>query len=369
MKIMTIIGTRPEIIRLSRVIPVLDELCDHVLVHTGQNYDELLNEVFFKELALRPPNIALGIRGSSFGDQVGRILTATEEVLLRERPDRVLILGDTNSGLAAFVAKRLGIPVYHMEAGNRCFDDRVPEEVNRRVIDHCSDVLMPYTERSRANLLREGIPSDRIHVIGNPILEVLEAQEDPIAASTIHSRMALQPGEYLLATTHREENVDGETRLRAIARSLADLRQQYELPVVWVIHPRTRRSLDRFQLGDLTEALTMVEPLGLHDFVALEREAKCVLSDSGTVQEECCIMHVPNVTLRDVTERPETVDCGSNILAGVESADVLRAVSVALSAPPSWDPPREYLERSVSRTVANIVLGFRHAEAAEHVSS
>jgi UDP-N-acetylglucosamine 2-epimerase (non-hydrolysing) len=277
-------------------------------------------------------------------------------VLVEHRPDRVLILGDTNSGLAAFVARRLGIPVYHMEAGNRSFDDRVPEEINRRVIDHCSSVHMPYTERSRANLLREGIASDRIHVVGNPIFEVLESQRDAINHSDALDRLGLTAGEYFLVTTHREENVDVETRLRAIAATLGAVGERYGLPVLWVVHPRTRRRLSQFGL-EVTN-VRVLDPLGLHDFVRLERDARCVLSDSGTVQEECCIMRVPNVTLRDVTERPETVECGSNILAGVEPENVLRAVQVALGRAPDWEPPREYLVRSVSSTVVRIVLGY-----------
>jgi UDP-N-acetylglucosamine 2-epimerase (non-hydrolysing) len=356
-KVLTVLGTRPEIIRLSLIIPALDRLCDQVLVHTGQNYDELLNKIFFRDLNVRAPDIDLGIRAESFGDQVGQIVARLETVLAEQRPDRVLILGDTNSGLAAYVARRMGIPVYHVEAGNRCFDDRVPEEINRRVIDHCSSVWLPYTERSRANLLREGIPGDRIHVVGNPIFEVLQAQRAGIESSTVHDRLGLRAGDYFLVTTHREENVDVEARLRAISNSLAQIHERYKLPVLWPIHPRTRRRLDEFGI-EPAEGVRREDPLGLHDFVRLEKDARCVLSDSGTVQEECCIMRIPNVTLRDVTERPETVECGSNILAGVEHANVLRGVDVAFSRTPDWDPPREYLARTVSQTVANVVLGY-----------
>lgn len=358
MKVVTFLGTRPEIIRLSRIIPALDPLCDHIVVHTGQNPQPELNDVFFRDLSLRPADITLDITGDSFGDQIGMIIRGSERVLRREQPDRVVILGDTNSGLAAFVACRMGIPVYHLEAGNRCFDDRVPEEVNRRVIDHSSSVLMPYTERSRTNLLREGFATDRIHVVGNPILEVLRAQESGIAGSTIHARLGVEPGRYFLVTTHRQENVDVEARLRAITRSLVGIARRHQLPVIWSVHPRTRSRLEAFRIEIEDAGVRVTEPFGFDDFVALERHTRCALSDSGTVQEECCIMRVPNVTLRDVTERPETVECGSNILAGVEPDSVVRAVDVALAQPPAWDPPREYLIPNVSATVTRIVLGM-----------
>ena len=357
MKIVTVLGTRPEIIRLSQVIPALDAASEHVLVHTGQNSDPLLNDIFFSGLGVRAPDVFLGIEAQSFGEQIGRIIAESEQVLRREKPDRVLILGDTNSGLAGFVACRMGIPVYHMEAGNRCFDDRVPEEVNRRVIDHSSRVNMPYTERSRANLLREGMPSDRIFVVGNPIFEVLEAQRQGIDASTVHDRLGVEPGEYFAVTTHRQENVDIESRLRAIVGSLVAIHDRHELPVVWSVHPRTKSKLEAFNV-QLPSEITIIDALGFHDFVALERDARCVLTDSGLVQEETCILRVPNVTLRDTTERPETVECGSNILAGVRTDDVIRAVSVAMASSPSWTPPVEYLYPHVSRTVANVVLGY-----------
>jgi UDP-N-acetylglucosamine 2-epimerase (non-hydrolysing) len=357
MKLVTVLGTRPEIIRLSRIIPLLDAHADQVLVHTGQNYDPLLSEVFFDELGLRRADEYLGIEAHSFGEQAGRILAAVEQLLRRERPDRVLVLGDTNSGLAAIVAARMGIPVFHLEAGNRCFDDRVPEEINRRVIDHCSSVLMPYTERSRMNLLREGVASDRIHVVGNPIGEVMTAQGAAIDASDARQRLGLEAGRYFLATTHRQENVDREDRLRSIVAALASVGEEHGLPLLWSVHPRTLARLQEFGI-EVSSQVRVVPPMGFADFVSLERSAACVFSDSGTVQEECAIMRVPNVTLRDVTERPETVECGSNILAGVEPASVSRATRLALAAPPAWDPPPEYLRRDVSQAVARIVLGY-----------
>jgi UDP-N-acetylglucosamine 2-epimerase (non-hydrolysing) len=360
MKIMTILGTRPEIIRLSRVIEKLDSLCEHVLIHTGQNYDPNLNEIFFRELSVRQPDHYLGVRGQTFGEQIGKILEATEKVLRSELPDRILILGDTNSALVAIVAKRLGIPVYHMEAGNRCYDDRVPEEVNRRIIDHSSDVLLPYTERSRQNLLREGIESHRIYVTGNPINEVIQHYDDLIIKSDIHERLGLEAGKYFLVTMHREENVDVEDRLRSLLKALELLSREYGLPVICSTHPRTRIRMKRSGIESTPdEGIQFHEPFGLFDFVSLERGAFCILSDSGTVQEESCLFHVANVTLRDVTERPETIECGSNMLSGAEPEAILRCVRTVLAHKNAWTAPAEYLVQNVSQTVVNIVLSYR----------
>jgi UDP-N-acetylglucosamine 2-epimerase (non-hydrolysing) len=360
MKIMTILGTRPEIIRLSRVIEKLDRLAGaHVLVHTGQNYDPMLSDVFFDELGVRRPDHYLGARGNTFGEQIGQIITLAEKVLRDERPDRLLILGDTNSALSAVAAKRLGIPVYHMEAGNRCYDDRVPEEVNRRIVDHSSDVLMPYTERSRMNLLREGFAGRRIFVTGNPILEVIEHYQDRIDASDVLSRLNLEPQKFFLVTIHRQENVDIESRLRSLIASFETLHREYALPVIISTHPRTRAVMSRFGVNaEANSGIQFHEPFGLFDFISMERNAFCVLSDSGTVQEECCIFHVANVTVRDVTERPETLECGSNMLSGAAESDVLRCVRTVVDRKDKWIVPSEYLERGVSSTVAKIVLGY-----------
>lgn len=358
MKVLTILGTRPEIIRLSRIIQQLDRFCDHVLVHTGQNFDARLSDVFFRELGVRPPDHFLGVRGDSFGDQAGQILQESARVMAAERPDRLLVLGDTNSGLAAIVAKRLGIAVYHMEAGNRCYDDRVPEEVNRRVIDHSSDVLMPYTERSRANLLREGIAGERVHVIGNPIYEVIRHYEPQIQQSPILAQLGIEAKGYFLVTMHRAENVDIEERLRDLAHALAALHEEYGLPVICSLHPRTRGKLAQFGIGMSGDGVRFVEPFGFGDFIALEQNAFCVLSDSGTVQEECCILRVPNVTIRDVTERPETIENGSNILSGIEPDAIARCVRVVVAQEPGWRVPPEYLVENVSTAVVKILLGF-----------
>lgn len=364
MKVMTILGTRPEIIRLSGIVPLLDAHAEHVLVHTGQNYDDRLSRIFFDELAVRPPDAHLGVRAPSFGAQIGRILEGTERLLGEYAPDRLLILGDTNSGLSALVARRMGIPVYHMEAGNRCYDDRVPEEVNRRVIDHASTVLLPYTERSRQNLLAEGIPGNRIYVTGNPIHEVMQRHRDRIDASDVLARLGVAEGAYFLASMHRAENVDMEARLRALVSSFSLLHREFGRPVVCSFHPRTRARVEQFGVDVGQAGLRFVEPFGFCDFVRLERSAFCLLSDSGTVQEEACILGVPNVTIRDVTERPETVECGSNILSGADPEAVLRTVRLVVGRR-RWRPPVEYLAQDVADTVARLVLSYRIPDLAE----
>src|SRR6202050_1900691 len=355
---MTVLGTRPEIIRLSRIIPLLDRHSEHILVDTGQNYDARLSELFFRELKVRQPDMSLGVRGSSFGDQVAQILSRGEEVLLEKRPDRVLILGDTNSGLMAIVARRFGIPVFHMEAGNRCYDFRVPEESNRRIIDHLSSVLMPYTNRSRENLLREGIAAENIYVTGNPIYEVMQRFASEIAASEILSTLKLQEKRFFLVTMHRAENVDLEHRLRGGLEASVLLHRQFDLPILCSLHPRTRSKAKEFGIDLVSTGLGFFEPFGFVDFIRLEQNAFCVITDSGTVQEETCILGVPNVTIRDVTERPETIECGSNVLAGFEPQAIVRTVNIVTQERRSWQPPAEYLMSNVSDTVARIVLGY-----------
>ncbi len=365
MKIMTILGTRPEIIRLSLVIKLLDKHAEHTLVHTGQNYDDRLSELFFRELGIRKPDVYLGIRGEGFADQIGRLLATAEPLFLQYRPDRLLILGDTNSGLVSIIARRLGIPVYHLEAGNRCFDDRVPEEVNRRVIDHSSTVLMPYTNRSRENLLREGIASERIYVTGNPIKEVMDYHTKRVKSSGALSEHHLEAGKYFLVTLHRAENVDVEERLRKLVAALAALNKKYGFPVLCSLHPRTKAKAEAFNVKLDQAGLRFVEPLGFLDFIRLEQAAFCLLSDSGTVQEEGCILGVPNVTLRDVTERPETIECGSNVLAGCEPDNILRLVELVTSENHLWQPPVEYLADQVAATVCRILLSSRLPDMAE----
>jgi UDP-N-acetylglucosamine 2-epimerase (non-hydrolysing) len=340
------------------VMRLLDRHCDHLTLHTGQNYHESLSDIFLKDLEVRTPDFHLGMRANSFGEQVGAILTGVDRVLEEQKPDRVLILGDTNSALSSIVAARRGIKVFHMEAGNRCFDDRVPEEVNRRIIDHSSTILMPYTERSKENLVREGIERDRIFVTGNPIKEVLSTFAPQFETSDVMNRLQVRPREYLLVTMHRSENVDHPRRLEQLFGALSFVADKYKHPLLMSVHPRTQSKLKDFNLHPASERVKLLDPLGFFDFVRLERDALCVLSDSGTVQEECAIFHVPNVTIRDVTERPETIECGSNILSGANIDAILRAVELALALPATWIPPHEYMTENVSATVAKIVLGY-----------
>jgi UDP-N-acetylglucosamine 2-epimerase (non-hydrolysing) len=358
-KIATVLGTRPEIIRLSLIIPKLDAHAEHILIHTGQNSTASLSDVFFSELGLRAPDHSLGIVESNFARQVGRIMSECHDLFIAERPDRLLILGDTNSALSGVVAKRLGIPVFHMEAGNRCFDLRVPEEVNRRIVDHVSDILLPYTERSRQNLLREGFASDRVYVTGNPIYEVMRANARPIDESPILKRLGLSKQHYFLVTLHRAENVDPPDRLSAFAEAFRALARRFSLPVIVSTHPRTRARLSASEI-DTAEDIRYLEPFGFFDFVALEKGAGCVLTDSGTVQEECAILGAPNVTLRDVTERPETIECGSNMLTGAAVEAIVAAVSLTMTNPPRWAAPPEYLAPAVSDTIVRIVTGYVH---------
>ena len=272
MKVLTVLGTRPEIIRLSRVIEKLDHLCEHKLVHTGQNFDPNLSDIFFQQLRVRSPDYFLGVTGSSVGEQIGQILGVMDKVLQNEQPDALLILGDTNSSLCSFLAKRMGIPVFHMEAGNRCYDDRVPEEVNRRIIDHSSTILMPYTQRSKENLIREGIENNRIYVTGNPINEIINYYESDIKSSDIQARLGIEGGNYFLVTMHRAENVDIEIRLRNIALALMQLQRKYGYQIIISLHPRTRQKMEKFGIGVDNEKIRFLEPLGFFDFIALESQ-------------------------------------------------------------------------------------------------
>jgi UDP-N-acetylglucosamine 2-epimerase (non-hydrolysing) len=362
-RVLTVAGTRPELIRLSLVIPRLDKLCDHVFVHTGQNWDPRLKDIFFRDLDLRQPDRLLGCGQNEFGNQVAEIMSSCASVFREEKPDRLLILGDTNSALCAFVAKRMGIKVFHMEAGNRCYDDRVPEEVNRRVIDACSDVLMPYTQRSAQNLLEEGYPGRKIQVTGNPIWEVLKHFKAH-RKDAILDELGVDYSNYFLATVHRAENVDDPVRLAKILKSLQAVQAEFGRPVYVSTHPRTRDKLEQLGMDWSAPAARIewkgihwLDPLGFHDFVRLEESAFCVLTDSGTVQEECCLLRAPAVTLRDTTERPETVECGSNMLAGVSANRVVEAVRAAVTTGIGWAVPEGYEVEDVSRRAAKIVVG------------
>ncbi len=358
MKIMTVIGTRPEIIRLSLIIKKLNKYCNHVLVHTGQNYDDSLNKIFFKDLQIHEPDFYLGVKGKTFAEQIGKIFIESEKIIMRVRPDKILILGDTNSGLVSIVAKRIGIPVYHMEAGNRCFDDRVPEEVNRKVIDHSSTILLSYTNNSKQNLLKEGIDINKIYVIGNPIFEVINANSKKIERSDIHKRLKIEPQKYFLVTMHREENVDTESRLSNILSLLDKVQKKYKMPIICSLHPRTKERMKTFGLSPDNRNIRFLTPFGFFDFISLEQKAFCVITDSGTVQEECCIFRVPNVTIRNATERPETVEAGSNIIAGNNPDEILNCIDIALSEETNWKIPEEYQFENVSAAAVKIISGL-----------
>lgn len=357
MKIMTILGTRPEIIRLSLIIRKLDSYATkHILVHTGQNYDPQLSAVFFRQLGLRHPDYHIAADNTSLGAQIGVMFTEIAAIMDRERPDGVLVLGDTNSALCAVLAERMGIPVYHMEAGNRCYDVTVPEEINRKIIDSISSFNLPYTSLSRENLLREGVAPNRIWISGNPIFEVLQHFTPQIDSSDILHKLQLADKRYLLVTAHRAENVDNLERLTNILNALSELADQ-DLPIVCSVHPRTRERMRRFGLQVTNPHIHFSAPFGFFDFVHLQKHARCVLTDSGTVQEECCLSGVPTVTVRQSTERPETVQCGSNILSGLNARHIVECVHLALQTPCTWSLPEGYADPNVSTKITHFILG------------
>jgi UDP-N-acetylglucosamine 2-epimerase (non-hydrolysing) len=359
MRVVTVLGTRPEIIRLSLIIPKLDALAkEHMLVHTGQNYSPSLSDIFFDELGLRRPDYMLGEGRQTLGGQLSVMFGEIENILAAHKPDVVLLLGDTNSALCAIVAERMGIPVVHMEAGNRCYDLTVPEEKNRRIIDAVSTINMPYTSYSKGNLLREGFPSSRIVLSGNPIREVILHYMPKIEASRILERLGLSDGGYMLVTAHRAENVDKPERLDCILEGLNRVARRFDTRVICSVHPRTRSRIEAG--GTQVEPDVRVEfyePFGFFDFVRLERHAACAITDSGTVQEECCIFGVPTVTIRQTTERPETVDCGSNVVCGLKPERIEKAVAVMTALPSRWKCPEGYMADNVSDIVVKYLLG------------
>jgi UDP-N-acetyl-L-fucosamine synthase len=329
-KVMTIVGTRPEIIRLSRVVTRLDATLNHVLVHTGQNYDHQLNQVFFDDLGLRSPDHYLEVDTSSLGTVLGETLIKIEQLLMLERPDAVLVLGDTNSCIAAVMAKRMRIPTYHMEAGNRCFDENVPEETNRRLIDHIADFNLVYTEHARRNLATEGIHPRRILLTGSPMREVLEHSRPRIEASDVVQRLGLVRREYFLVSAHREENVDPPARLKQLLGCLAAVHDTWGYRVVVSTHPRTRKRLEALDGFSGLKGVDFMPPFGFNDYNCLQLQSACVLSDSGTVSEESSILGFPAITLRDSIERPEALDVGSIVMTGLDRSDVKAAVGVIM---------------------------------------
>ncbi|NYH82966.1 UDP-N-acetylglucosamine 2-epimerase (non-hydrolysing) [Actinopolymorpha cephalotaxi] len=364
MKVMTVVGTRPEIIRLSRVIPHLDSTVGHVLVHTGQNYAYTLSDIFFDELRLRRPDHYLGVDTSTLGRMLGDTLIKVEEILVAERPDALLVLGDTNSSIAALMAKRLRIPVFHMEAGNRCFDENVPEETNRRLIDHIADFNLVYTEHARRNLLAEGIQPRRVLLTGSPMKEVLDHYRPQVEVSTVLDRLSVTSGEFFVVSAHREENVDNPQRLRRLLECITNLRDRWALPVIVSTHPRTRKRMEALEGWSSPDRVNFCEPFGFFDYVKLQLAAFCVVSDSGTISEEASILGFPAVTLRTSVERPEALDAGAVVTAGLDVSTVVAAVELVTSGSrndaPSIAPP-EYLVADCSRRTVRFILGTTHA--------
>jgi UDP-N-acetylglucosamine 2-epimerase (non-hydrolysing) len=351
-KILTILGTRPEIIRLSQIIPKLDKYSKHILVHTGQNYDYNLDRIFFKDLRVRKPDYYLSARGT-FANQIAKILTGLEKIIANERPDKFLVLGDTNSSLGAIAAKRLGVPVYHMEAGNRSFIKRAPEETNRKIIDHSSDILLPYSRRSADNLLDEGIPRKAIYVTGNPIFEVLKKFEEEINNSNILKKLNIKKNNFFLLTLHREENVDNILRFKKLIKIINLIRKKYNYNIIWPIHPRSKKKIIKLKLK-IDKKIFLINPLGFFDFVNLEKNSYCVLTDSGTVQEETSILKVPSIVLRESTERPETLESGATIVDdNIES--ILDNIKVSIDSKDSIEIPSDYIKENVSWTVTKIL--------------
>ena len=353
LKVVTIVGTRPEIIRLSRLIPKLDEYTDHIFVHTGQNSDPKLNDVFFEDLELRKPDYYLDVDTTSMGTVMGDVIKKSEEVFLKEKPDAVMILGDTNSAIAAIVAERLHIPVYHMEAGNRSFDNNVPEELNRKIIDHVASFNLPYNDYSMRNLLAEGIHPRFIQKTGSPIREIYEHYKDKIAASTVVEDLGLRKDGYFLVSVHRQENVDLPERLEKVLDCLVSVRDEWKLPVMVSTHPRTRVKLGPLERDDL-EGITFHEPFGYLDYNKLQLDAACVISDSGTISEESAIVKFRAVCLRNSIERPESLDAGGIILTGLEPSTVLSAIRIELSVEREAEMPAGYEISDFSTRV------FRH---------
>lgn len=360
MKVVTILGTRPEIIRLSCVLTLLDKHVEHKIAHTGQNYDYELNEVFFSDLRVRKPDYFMNVDTSSLGRVYGNILIETEEILRQEQPDAVLILGDTNSAIASIIAKRMKIPIYHMEAGNRCFDPNVPEETNRRIIDHISDFNLCYTEHARRHLLSEGLPHRRIYVTGSPMREVLNTHMDRIVASDAVEKLGLEKNGYFLASIHREENVDRRECLTQLLTALEKITAKFNCPVIVSTHPRTRKRLESLGMSDISESIRFLKPFGFLDYVNLQMNAKCVISDSGTICEESSMLNFPAVTCRNAIERPEAIDTGSIIVTGLEPDVIVAAIELQISRDvreAEMSVPADYKITNTSHRVLKLILG------------
>ena len=361
LKVLTVVGTRPEIIRLSRVMARLDDVCEHVLVHTGQNYDFELNQIFFDDLAVRKPDHFLGSAGGSAAETIGNVIIAVDRVLASELPDAMLLLGDTNSCLAVIPAKRRRIPVFHMEAGNRCFDQRVPEEINRRIVDHAADVNLTYSDIAREYLLREGLPPELVIKTGSPMFEVLTHYAPQIDASDVLARMSLMPSQYFVVSAHREENVDGDREFGRLATLLNSVAETYDLPLIVSAHPRTRKRIEATGATFHTN-VRLLKPLGFHDYISLQRSARAVLSDSGTISEESSILNFPALNLREAHERPEAMEEAAVMMVGLNADRVHQALSILATQARGTERTlrrvSDYCMPNVSEKVVRIVHSY-----------
>ena len=362
MKVMTIVGTRPEIIKLSRVINELDQHVKHILVHSGQNYDYELNEIFFQQLGIRKPDYFLNAVGETVAQTIGNVIAKSDEVMAKEQPDAVLLYGDTNSCLAVISAKRRKIPIFHMEAGNRCFDQRVPEEINRKIVDHTSDINMTHTEHARRYLLAEGIKPETVIKTGSPMKEVLAHYQTQINISDALERLQVEPGGYFVVSAHREENIDSEANFKNLLASLNVIASKYDKPVIMSTHPRTRKKLENTNMNNLDKRIHFMKPLGFFDYVKLQMQAFCVLSDSGTITEESTILNFPAIMIRQAHERPEGMDEGTLIMCGLSAERVVESIDVVTAQHTKnvrqFKLVQDYDTESVSKKVLRIIMSY-----------
>jgi len=360
LKLMTIVGTRPEIIRLSEVIKACDRYFDHILVHTGQNWDYNLNDIFFEDLKLRKPDHFLNVVGDNLGETMGNIISKSYDLLFSQRPDALLILGDTNSALSAISAKRLKIPIFHMEAGNRCFDQNVPEEINRKIVDHISDINLPYTEHSRRYLLSEGIRKEHIFVTGSPMAEVLNVHREAIDSSEALDRLNLKKNEYILVSAHREENIDIEKNFMDLTESLNAVAEEFKMPMIYSTHPRSWKKIEEKKIK-FDPLIKNMRPFGFFDYNKLQKNAFCVLSDSGTLSEESSILNFPAVLIRTSTERPEVLDKGSIVIGGITPDEVINSIYLSVESFKEQNEnirPADYFDTNVSLKVVKIIQSY-----------
>jgi len=358
-KVMVIVGTRPEIITLALIIQKMKKFFQVIFVHTGQNYDYALNQVFFEDFNLRKPDYYLDSPGKNLGESMGNVIARSYEVMLKEKPDALLIMGDTNSGLSVISAKRLKIPIFHMQAGNRCFDMNVPEEINRTIIDHTSDVNLPYSENARRYLINEGLKNDFVYVIGSPMTEILHKYKKQIEGSNILKKLKLTKGKYFVMSAHREENLEIGDNFKILVKAINKVAEKYKLPVIFSTHPRTAKKIKEQKI-QFNKLIRNIEPLGFFDYVKLQKNTFCMVSDSGTIPEESAVLNFPAVSMRTSTERPETLDAGSIVLGGIDEENILSAIKIAVEthSPNRKNPVRDYQDLNVSDKVIKIIQSY-----------